>query len=68
MIGSERVSLCVINRKHANHAGQTFQRNCQSGTQGAELGWIVQVSWLHRRIAIDDGLFVLCHPPGKALP
>ena len=67
VIGSKRVSFRVIKRKHADHAGQTFQGNRECGSQGAELGWIVQVSGLDRRVAIDDGLLVLCDPSRKPL-
>ena len=68
MVLGEDVAFDMVEREHADHrAVDPGQGHGQRGAQRGELGRIVQIAGLHRRVAVEDRLAVLGHPARQTL-
>ena len=67
MVLGEGVAFGVIQRQHAHCSVHANQRDRKGAPHGGELGFVVEISRLDGRVAVDDRLFIFRDPTRKAL-
>src|ERR1039457_1770146 len=67
VVGREGGCLSMVQRQHSHDSVHPGKWNGERRTQRAEPGRILQISRLHRRVPVYNGLAVLRHPSRETL-